>query len=418
MSRITAPKGTVDIFYPEVVKWQYLEDQIRTFYARFLYREIRTPLFEHSELFLRGIGDQTEVVQKEMYTFDDKGGRSLTLRPENTASVVRAAIENNLWDQVFPLRFFYIGPMFRYEKPQKGRQRQFHQFGIEVFGDSSPQVDAEVVYSAYRFLIGLDIRDIQVHINSVGCPQCRPAFVEALKAAALKEEADLCPDCQRKVHTNPLRIFDCKNPQCIGASDRFPAITDYLCPGCRDHHAAFKAAIQVLAVPYRENHRLVRGLDYYTHTTFEITSGQLGAQNAVLGGGRYNNLVKELGGADVPGIGFAAGMERIILHLSDTIGHGQRQKTILVAYQDPGLETQALQLCARLWEQGITAYMDYGATQLKKQFKKGDRLKADFTFILGQEEIAGHTLSIKRMDTREQIAIKQEDLDQWLKQNI
>jgi histidyl-tRNA synthetase len=418
MSRITAPKGTVDIFYPEVVKWQYLEDQIRTFYARFLYREIRTPLFEHSELFLRGIGDQTEVVQKEMYTFDDKGSRSLTLRPENTASVVRAAIENNLWDQVFPLRFFYIGPMFRYEKPQKGRQRQFHQFGIEVFGDSSPQVDAEVVYSAYRFLIGLDIRDIQVHINSVGCCQCRPAFVEALKAAALKEEADLCPDCRRKVHTNPLRIFDCKNPQCIGASDRFPAITDYLCAGCRDHHAAFKAALQVLAVPSRENSRLVRGLDYYTHTTFEITSGQLGAQNAVLGGGRYNNLVKELGGADVPGIGFAAGMERIILHLGDTPHLGHRQKIILVAYQDPGIELQALQLCARLWEKGITAYMDYGASQLKKQFKKGDRLKADFTFILGQEEIAGHTLSIKRMETREQIAIKEEDLDQWLKQNI
>jgi len=418
MSKIIAPKGTGDLYSPQIEKWQYLEEKIREYYSRFLYREIRTPIFEHSELFQRGIGSETEVVQKEMYTFDDKGGRSLTLRPENTASVVRAAIEKNLFNDMFPLRFFYIGPMFRYERPQKGRMRQFHQFGVEVFADESAQVDAEVIYTAMNFLDSLGITDIAVEVNSVGCSQCRPVYIKKLTEAAQKHEQELCTDCQRKIHTNPLRIFDCKKETCNELSLQFPTITENLCEECADHFSQLKETLELLSVPYQLNPRMVRGLDYYTKTAFEITSGQLGSQNAILGGGRYNNLIKELGGADVPGIGFAAGMERIILHLPDTIAGERKKKVILVAYRTPELRNHALKLCDTLWSNGACAFMDYSAKNLKKQFKKGDKIEADFTIILGEDEVEQETLSIKQMGTREQTVIKQEELEQWLKNNI
>ena len=413
MSKITAPKGTGDIYSPDIAKWQYLEEKIRDYFSRFLYKEIRTPLFEHSELFSRGIGSETEVVQKEMYTFRDKAGRSLTLRPENTASVVRAAIENNLFNEMFPLRFFYIGPMFRYEKPQKGRMRQFHQFGIEVFADKSARVDAEVIYAAFNFLKELHIRDIEVEISSVGCGQCRPGFLEKLKTAAKEHETELCGECQRRIGTNPLRIFDCKNESCIRISADFPKMIDNLCEECGIHFEELQSALQVLKVAYNINPRIVRGLDYYTKTAFEITSGQLGAQNAVLGGGRYDNLSCELGGPDMVGTGFAAGMERIILHLRDI--EQKQRKTVFVAYQNPELQDHALRLCDILWNRGVFTYMEYDAKNLKKQFKKGDRVTADYAFILGDEEVERNTISIKDMKTREQITIKQEDLDQWLK---
>ena len=283
-TKINAPKGTKDIFFPEVDKWQYVEQEIREFFSQFLYKEIRTPIFEHSELFQRGIGSETEVVQKEMYTFIDKGDRSVTLRPENTASVVRAAIEHNLFNTLFPLRFFYIGPMFRYEKPQKGRQRQFHQMGIEVFGDEGPGVDAEVIYGAFKFLERLNIKDIRLLINSVGCSDCRPGYIKKLEAEAERHHDSLCADCQRKIHTNPLRIFDCKNPKCIEVSERFPKITDHLCEECGTHFRGVRESLDLLEVEYTLNPRMVRGLDYYTKTAFEITSGQLGAQDSVLGG--------------------------------------------------------------------------------------------------------------------------------------
>ncbi|MCP5047429.1 MAG: histidine--tRNA ligase [bacterium] len=415
-TKLSAPKGTKDIFFPEVNKWQYVEDHIREYFSRFLYREIRTPVFEHSELFSRGIGSETGVVQKEMYTFEDKANRSLTLRPENTASVVRAALEHNLLNEHFPPRFFYIGPMFRYEKPQKGRQRQFHQMGIEVFGDGSAGVDAEVIYSAYNFLRGLNIRDMELEINSVGCRECRPGYIEKLTAAAEKHKEELCGDCQRKIHTNPLRIFDCKNPKCIEVSANFPTIPDHLCDECGTHFSQLRVSLETLGVDYSVNPRMVRGLDYYTKTAFEITSGQLGAQNAVLGGGRYNDLVKELGGPDVCGIGFAAGMERIILHIPDD--PGQQAPTVLVAYQNEAIEADAVKLARRLWEKGVTAYINYNSRNMKKQFKRGDRIGAAFTFILGEDEIENKTISIKNMAVKEQFNIKEEELDQWLNKNI
>lgn len=416
MRRITAPKGTKDIFLPEIKKWQYIEEKIRGYFPRFLYEEIRTPIFEHSELFQRGIGTETEVVQKEMYAFKDKANRDLTLRPENTASVVRAAIENDLFNKVYPLRFFYIGPMFRYDKPQKGRFRQFHQFGVEVFGDESAQVDAEVIYSSYYFLKEINIKNIQLHLNSVGCENCRPKFLRQLEAEAEKNKNGLCIDCQRKIHTNPLRIFDCKNPKCIEISNSFPKIIDYLCEECGSHFEDVKSTLSILKVEFDINPRLVRGLDYYTKTAFEISSDQLGAQDALLGGGRYNNLVKELGGMDIPGMGFAAGIERIILQLDDA--KNKKDKMIFIAYQSLPLMNKAIQLAKSLWDKGYHAYVDYNSKNLKKQLKKANRIGIDYTFILGEDEIVAESISIKNMKDYDQITIKQEELDKWLKNNI
>ena len=415
MNEIKAPKGTRDIFAPEIHKWHYLENAIHAYYKKFLYQEIRTPIFEHSELFSRGIGSETEVVQKEMYTFTDKSDRSLTLRPENTASVVRAAIENNLFETLAPLRFYYLGPMFRYDKPQKGRYRQFQQFGIEVFADDSPQVDAEVIFSAVDFLKKLGIEAVQLDLNSVGCPQCRPAYLEVLKKAARAEESKLCADCRRKIDGNPLRIFDCKQHACSELTRAFPLIGDHLCAECREHFAAVREALSWMNVPFRLNPRLVRGLDYYTKTAFEVTSGQLGAQNALLGGGRYNNLIRELGGPDMPGIGFAAGMERIILYL-EHLGT-PAPKVLFVAYQEPQWLPHAVQLAQVLREEGYPVYLDYQGKNLKKQFKKADRIAAAFTLVLAEDEVQSASVSVKNMASQEQIKIPLKELNEWLKKN-
>jgi histidyl-tRNA synthetase len=415
MNEIKAPKGTRDIFAPEIQKWHYLENTIHAYYKKFLYQEIRTPIFEHSELFSRGIGSETEVVQKEMYTFNDKSDRSLTLRPENTASVVRAAIENNLFETTAPLRFYYIGPMFRYDKPQKGRYRQFQQFGVEVFADDSPQVDAEVVFSAVDFLKKLKIEDIRLDLNSVGCPQCRPGYLQVLRKAAHAEEGRLCADCRRKIDGNPLRIFDCKQPGCVEIAGRLPLIQDHLCAACRDHFTAVREALSWMNVPFQLNPRLVRGLDYYTKTAFEVTSGQLGAQNALLGGGRYNNLIQELGGPNMAGIGFAAGMERIILHLEHL--ETPAAKVLFVAYQDPHWLAHAVQMAQVLREEGYPVYVDYQGKNLKKQFKKADRVGAAFTLVLAEDEIQSGSVSIKDMASQEQIKLPLKDLNEWLKRN-
>ena len=415
MNEFKAPKGTRDIFPPEIQKWQFLERAIHDYYQKFLYQEIRTPIFEHSELFSRGIGDETNVVQKEMYTFKDKSDRSLTLRPENTAAVVRAAIENNLFETVAPLRFYYIGPMFRYDKPQKGRYRQFQQFGIEVFADESPQLDAEVIFSAVDFLKNLQITDIRLELNSVGCPQCRPAYLDVLRRAASAEKNKFCADCQRKIDGNALRIFDCKLPACAETAGRLPLISDHLCPACRDHFAAVRETLSWMNVPFQLNPRLVRGLDYYTKTAFEVTSGQLGAQNALLGGGRYNNLIKELGGPDMAGIGFAAGMERIVLHLDHLAL--PRAKNLFVAYGDPQWLAHAIQLAQVLREEGYPVYLDYQGKNLKKQFKKADRVATAFTLALAEDEVKTASISVKNMASQEQIKISLKDLNAWLKKN-
>jgi len=416
MNRLYAPKGTRDIFWPEVALWQFLEAQIRSFFSRFFFRELRTPVFEHSELFLRSIGESTEVVQKEMYTFQDKAGRRLTLRPENTASVVRALIDGNLAHEIFPPKFFYIGPMFRYDKPQKGRFRQFHQFGVEVFADPGPLVDAEVIFAAYSFLKHLGITDTGLNLNSVGCPHCRAPYLMHLSEEALVCRRELCIDCQRKSEQNPLRIFDCKNEGCREKAASFTMLDAFLCAECRDHFLAVQDGLRIMQVPFQFEPRLVRGLDYYTRTAFEITSDRLGAQNALLGGGRYDNLVRDLGGPDICGIGFAAGMERIILHLNEH--KAPREKAVVIAYNPPSLVKTAAGLAAGLWREGIPVFIDYQAQNFKIHLKRANRLGADFTLILGEEEVAADTVGIKNMTTQEQLTVSREEVLAWLKANL
>ncbi len=415
MNKLNAPKGTKDIFSPEVEKWQYFEEKVRQYFKLFGFKEIRTPIFERSELFSRGIGGETEVVQKEMYSFEDKAGRSMTLRPENTASVVRSIIEHNLLEKVFPNRFYYIGPMFRYDKPQKGRYRQFHQFGIEVFGDNSPYTDAEVIFSSFNFLKHINVDNITLHINSVGCNECRPEFLDILKTSADKNREEFCDDCRRKIDTNPLRIFDCKNEKCILLADELPKITDHLCSDCGTHYNEVKDNLNVLGVKFEENKKLVRGLDYYTRTAFEIVSTNLGAQNAVLGGGRYNNLVKELGGQDITGIGFSGGIERILLNMSDP--PDEKPKSIFIAFQNEESMTVSFKLSNELRQKGYTVYQDYSSKKMKKQLQKGIKIGVDFTFIIGEDELQNKEISIKTMATREQIKIKTGELELWLKKN-
>lgn len=415
MSKLNAPKGTKDIYSPEVEKWQYFEDQVRKYFKLYHYSEIRTPVFERSELFSRGIGSETEVVQKEMYTFEDKAGRSMTLRPENTASVVRALIEHNLMNELFPHRFFYIGPMFRYDKPQKGRYRQFHQFGVEVFGDNSPYVDAEVIFSALDFLESLGITGMELDINSVGCSNCRPDYLKKLSEAAEKEKNDFCGDCQRKIGTNPLRIFDCKVESCIVLAHQLPRITDHLCEECNTHYGEVKENLNLLGVRFNENTKLVRGLDYYTKTAFEITSSHLGAQNAILGGGRYNNLVKELGGQDLPGIGFSGGIERILLNMETIPADDTKQ--LFIAWQGEEAMAGAFKLSNELRKKGYPIFQDYSTKKLSKQLQKGIKINTDFALILAEDELKNNEISIKNIETREQITIKREELDQWLKEN-
>ncbi len=416
MSRIHVPKGTRDIVWPETGTWQYLETEIRSFFQRFYYHEIRTPVFEHSELFSRGIGEGSEVVQKEMYTFQDKAGRSLTLRPENTASVVRALVEGNLHHELFPARFFYIGPMFRYDKPQKGRFRQFHQFGVEVFADPGPLVDAEVIFAAVNFLEHIGIDSISLQMNSVGCPACRRPYLEKLRADAEAVQSELCLDCQRKSAENPLRIFDCKNEGCREKAARFTLLDSFLCSECSGHFSAVLKGLAGFEVAYEINPRLVRGLDYYTRTAFEITSDRLGAQNALLGGGRYDNLVSGLGGPDLCGIGFAAGMERLILHLPDYVP--SIKPGVVIAFNPPSLAGAAAALAGRLWRAGITVYLDYQAQTFKTHFKRANRLGAAYTVIIGEAEAAGGTLGVKNMATQEQLVLKNEEIVSWLRQNL
>ncbi|MCK4889779.1 MAG: histidine--tRNA ligase, partial [Candidatus Aminicenantes bacterium] len=318
-------------------------------------------------------------------------------------------------NELFPHRFFYIGPMFRYDKPQKGRYRQFHQFGVEVFGDNSPYVDAEVIFSALDFLETLNITNMKLFINSVGCSDCRPGYLEKLTIEAKENREHFCSDCQRKIDTNPLRIFDCKVESCITLADTLPNITDHLCADCSSHYKEVKNNLQLLGLEFTENKKLVRGLDYYTKTAFEITSSKLGAQNAILGGGRYNNLVKELGGQDLPGIGFSGGIERILLNM-DTPPSDDTRK-LFIAYQGDDAMAEAFKLSNQLRKKGYIIYQDYSSKKFGKQLQKGIKLGSDFTLILAEEELANDEISIKNMETREQIKIGREDLDKWLKEN-
>jgi len=401
---IPAIRGTHDILPGEVERWQRVEAVSRRLFERYGYAEVRTPIIEREELFAKGTGETTDIVQKEMYAFTDKGGERITLRPEATPSLVRAFVEHSLEQTMASPKIYLFGPMFRYERPQKGRYRQFHQLDVEVFGVSDPAIDAEVLDLAWALVQELGIAGVELVVNSVGCPACRPAFGEALVAALGEDVGRLCGDCQRRAATNPLRIFDCKVAQDQPIIDGLPHSVDYLCEACRGHFAAVERHLGMYGIPYRISHRLVRGLDYYTRTTFEILAGNIGAQNAILGGGRYDGLVKQLGGPDRVGIGFAAGIERLVLAMPDETRDPGRRPLFVAAMGDAARES-ALALLRDLRRAGLEAHMEYEGRSIKSQMKRADRLQAAFALILGDDELAAGAVSVKNMASGEQARV-------------
>mgnify|MGYP003931038471 CR=1 FL=1 len=399
-------KGTRDILPAESRKWQRAEREAKRIFELYGYKEIRTPVFESTELFKKSTGETSDVVIKEMYTFTDKGGRSLTLRPEYTPSVVRSIIENRLYLKSDLMRFYFIGPMFRYDKPQKGRYRQFHQADIEVFGEKDPGVDAEIVEMAFTLLKNLGIRGIKILINSVGCRKCRPAYHKKLRAAAGEQRARLCEDCQRKIDTNPLRIFDCKKDNCRNAALGFPRITEFLCAECQSHFEKFCRLLDFYGLKYTVDPQLVRGLDYYTKTTFEITCSQLGAQDAILGGGRYDEMMKDFGGPDICGIGFAMGMERLLSVMPDK---EEPERFLYIVHMGEDAKKVSMKLAQYFREKGVECVLEYKDRKLKKQMSRSDKLKAAWTLVVGEEEIKKKKYQLKDMKTGDQKEVTKEE---------
>ncbi|SUZ64507.1 uncharacterized protein METZ01_LOCUS17361 [marine metagenome] len=405
---ISAVRGTRDILPDQVERWQRVEEVARRICSRYGYYELRTPIIEREELFSKGTGESTDIVQKEMYAFDDKGGQRVTLRPEATPSIVRAFVEHSLEQSLSVAKLFTLGPMFRYERPQKGRYRQFHQLNVEVFGVAEASLDAEVMEMACTFVGELGIDESELVINSVGCPDCRPMFSEALLNALGGDLSKLCGDCQRRAKTNPLRIFDCKVEADQSTIDRLPHSTDYLCDACRGHFEAVQQHLRLYDQPFRLSHRLVRGLDYYTRTTFELLSSKLGAQNALLGGGRYDGLVKRLGGPDRPGIGFAAGLERLVLALPDV--NDQMAPDVFVAAIGSLAQDAVFVLARALRAGGLRTLVDYEARSAKAQMKRANRAGVSHVVILGDDELATGEVTVKTMATGEQCKVARDKI--------
>ena len=401
---INGPRGTKDILPDTVAQWTHVEKVIRELCARYGYHEIRTPIFEHTELFLRGIGETTDVVEKEMYTFTDRGERSLTLRPENTASVVRSYLQNKLYAADALVKLFYIGSMFRYDRPQAGRYREFHQFGVEALGEASPAVDAEIIVLAVEFLRTLGLQELKLHLNSVGCPKCRPVYREKLQEFFRPHLKELCTDCRSRFERNPLRLLDCKNEHCHALAEDAPRITDCLCDECRTHFAEVQSYLTAAGVPFELDANLVRGLDYYTKTAFEVKYTPLGAQSAVAGGGRYDGLVEEVGGPPTPGIGFAVGLERVLLALEKQGLLPEEREAVDVFVVALGEEARisAFKLLHELRAAKLSAAMDFAGRSMKAQMKQANKKNARFVAILGEDEVKEASALLKDMKTSEQ----------------
>lgn len=407
---IKAQKGTKDILPQEIEQWQNLEEKALKIFTNAGFSEIRTPIFEATELFARGVGDTTDIVNKEMYTFE-KSERSLTLRPENTAGVVRAYIENGMHRLSAPVKLWYKGPMFRYERPQAGRQRQFHQVGVEMFGISEPTADAEVILLAVNYLKSLGLNDLEVELNSLGCPDCREGFKTALKTALKSDIEKMCPDCKQRYEKNPLRLLDCKVEECrkiLEQSKVQDVITsDYICGDCQTHFDELKKYLDTLEVKYVRNKLLVRGLDYYNRTVFEIKSNNLGSQNAVCGGGRYDSLVRNLGGEDTPAVGWAMGMERLNSLVNSLLEKIEPKK--LQAYVVSNLPIEAFKLVEELRRNNISTEFDFTNKKFGKQLEKASKI-ADFAVILGEDELKNNTVSVKNLKLSEQKTIARNEL--------
>jgi histidyl-tRNA synthetase len=411
-----AVKGTRDILPDEVPAWRRVEAAAHGLFVRYGYREIRTPMFEATELFARGIGSETDIVSKEMYSFTDPGGESLTLRPEATAGIVRSVIEHNLVNEDPALKVYAIGPMFRRERPQKGRYRQFHQLDVEAFGMTQPGIDVEIIELAVSYLEACGLVEHEVVLNSVGDARCRPAYVEALREALRANASRLGPDSQRRTETNPLRVLDSKAPEEQELIAALPKIADALCPECRDHFAEVRRQLDALGIRYRLDSRLVRGLDYYVKTTFEVTSGALGAQNSVLGGGRYDGLVKQLGGPDVSGTGFALGLERLVMILPAPPAESRCQ-VFLAPLAAGGLDA-ALALQRRLRGAGIAVLMDYDGRGLKSQMKRADKLGARLVLLLGEDELQKRAWTVRDMRSSAQESVPMDGVLDIVKEKL
>jgi histidyl-tRNA synthetase len=410
---ITAIKGMNDILPGDIETWQFLEATARQVFGTYGYSEIRTPAVEKTELFCRSIGEATDIVEKEMYTFDDKSGNSLTLRPEGTAPVMRSFIQNRLHTLDPVSKLYYMGPMFRYERPQKGRYRQFHQIGAEVLGVEDPKIDAQVLAMLHQYFCQIGIDAVSLQVNSLGCPECRPAYRQQLIDYLEQRLEMLCADCQRRYKTNPLRVLDCKATGCQEATGDAPAMLEHLCGGCDEHFSSVKKYLTALEIPFEINPRMVRGLDYYVRTTFEMVTDQLGSQNAVAAGGRYDGLVESLGGPALPGIGFAIGVERLVLMK----GAGQVASAVpqlFIAAMGETAADRAFVLMTELQRDGIRAEMDYQGKSLKAQMRRANKLNAAYTLILGDDELQSGQVQLKNMADSSQSTVALDSLAQTL----
>lgn len=416
-----APRGTKDITPKDVYKWHYVEKKFREICALYGYEEIRTPVFEHTEVFARSVGDTTDVVQKEMYTFTDRGDRQLSLKPEGTAGVIRSFIENKMYADTQPTKLYYITPCFRYERPQAGRQRQFHQFGIEVLGSDGPSVDAEVISLAVQFFNEMGLKDLSVNINSVGCPKCREEYNRKLKEYLDKKVDVLCETCLERKDKNPMRVIDCKNPQCKENLQDIPFMIDHLCDDCKEHFEKLQTYLNEMGIKFVVDKTIVRGLDYYRKTAFEIISNDIGSQSTVCGGGRYDGLVEMLGGPKgVSGIGFGLGVERLLLTLENNNIEIENPKAtdIYIATIGDEAKTKSFKLIKDLRANHISADNDHLDKSLKAQFKYSDKLNAKYTVVIGDDELANDTATLKNMQTSEQTTIKLSELVDELKKRL
>lgn len=407
-----APKGTKDVLPEQVYKWQYVENIFADICRKYGFKEIRTPSFEHTELFLRGVGDTTDIVQKEMYTFEDHGNRSISLRPEGTSPVVRAFVEHKLYAEVQPSKFFYNIGCFRYEKPQSGRLRAFHQFGVEVFGTENMLADVEVIELAHEFLTTLGIKDVELRINSIGCPECREKYRAELRRFLKPVYDELCDTCKDRYDRNPMRILDCKSPVCQELVKDAPLMVDYLCDDCREAFLDLQNNLDAVNIPYVLDPGIVRGLDYYTKTAFEFISKNIGAQGTVCGGGRYDNLIEELGGPPIPGVGFGLGIERLLLTLeANGVEIPKPEKPdAMIAVMGDAARLRGLSLLKELREKGYKAEMDLLARNFKGQFKYADRIGALKTITIGDNELESGEATVKDMQTGEQTKVAFEDI--------
>lgn len=412
MEIIKAPRGTRDVLGDESWKWAHVLNICRQVAQDFGYKEVLLPIFEHTELFCRGIGDATDVVEKEMYTFIDRGDRSITLRPELTASMMRSYLEHDMKRQSQPVKLWSAGPMFRYERPQKGRYRQFWQVDFETLGVPGPLADLETIDTAMDVYRRLGLTNLQVLINSVGCPKCRPVYRDVLRNFISDQLGELCETCQGRFDRNPLRILDCKKPGCKERTESAPSMIDSLCGECRDHFDLVMSGLSRIGADVKIDNRLVRGLDYYTKTAFEILAGELGSQNAVCGGGRYDNLAEAIGGPHIPGVGFASGVERIVLTLEGQgvyVGEEPRTGIYLVtASPEAALEVAALTHELRAF--GMSADMDYAGRSMKAQMKHASSVNARFVCIIGDEELAEKAVGVKNMQNGEQISVPRDEI--------